>query len=131
MSKGIDGRFRSGTLAGKSANIKWYEKKEGLLDIREDALPDFCLVLTGPQTKVLHSRGEDRPWLIDFVFLFEAAPLVDSLRRKRLKLGVATSVAQNHWSEAEVFPTARNALLRLSSEEKSLLGLFGTSGEAG
>lgn len=29
---GIDGRFRSGPLQGKTVNIKWYLKREGLLD---------------------------------------------------------------------------------------------------
>ncbi len=37
--KGIDGRFTSGKLAGKSLNIEWYGKVEGLLDITLERLP--------------------------------------------------------------------------------------------
>ncbi len=47
-NKGFDGRFRSGTLAGKTVDVKWYAKKEGLVDLRLEFLPDYYLVLTGP-----------------------------------------------------------------------------------
>jgi len=131
VNKGFDGRFRSGPLAGKSVNIKWYAKKEGLLDIRVDAVPDFYLVLTGPPTKVLHSRGEDRPWLIDSAFLFDAVPLVESLRLRELKLGVATSVRNALWAAAEVFPNARNEKLPLSPDQCAMLSLFSSNQCAG
>src|SRR5947209_19797410 len=49
VNKGFDGRFCKGPLVGKSVNVKWYAKREGLLDIRLDAVPDFYLVLTGPK----------------------------------------------------------------------------------
>ena len=35
--KAIDGRFRSGPLAGKTVNIKIYGKREGLLEFRSHA----------------------------------------------------------------------------------------------
>jgi hypothetical protein len=124
VNRGFDGRFKSGPLLGKSVNIKWYGKQEGLLDIRSDAVPDFYLVLTGPRTKVLHSRGDDRPWFIDSVFLFEAIPLVERLRARQVKLGVATSVRTEFWKLAEVFPSARNNSLPLSSEQCAMLSLF-------
>jgi hypothetical protein len=127
VNKGFDGRIRSGPLAGKSVNIKWYAKKEGLLDIRVDAVPDFYLVLTGPPTKVLHSRGEDRPWLIDAAYLFDAVPLVERLRLKELQLGVATSVRKDLWIAAEVFPKPNNAALRLSADQCALLSLFSSN----
>ena len=31
-----EGIFRSGLLAGKSANVKWYAKRQGVLDINPD-----------------------------------------------------------------------------------------------
>jgi len=39
-AKGIDDHFRSGTLAGRTVNVKWYSKLEYMLDINPDALPD-------------------------------------------------------------------------------------------
>jgi hypothetical protein len=127
VNKGFDGRFCAGPLSGKSVNVKWYAKKEGLLDIRVDAVPDFYMVLTGPQTKVLHSRGEDRPWLIDFAYLFKAASLIENLRLKQLKLGVATSVSKDLWHAAEVFPNGRNSSLTLTTGQCSMLSLFSSA----
>lgn len=48
VAAGIDGRFRSGPLQGRSVNIKWYLKREGMLDTTECAALDYYLVLTGP-----------------------------------------------------------------------------------
>ena len=44
---GIHGRFRSGPLQDRTVNIKWYLKREGLLDTTESAALDYYLVLTG------------------------------------------------------------------------------------
>lgn len=35
-TKAIDGRFRTGPLAGRSVNVKWYLKRENVLDMTED-----------------------------------------------------------------------------------------------
>lgn len=66
----IDGHFRSGPLAGQTVNLKWYLKQEGLLDISESPNLDYYLVLTGPRSSLLTSRGGTRPWRIDHVYLF-------------------------------------------------------------
>lgn len=124
-NKGFDGRFRSGSLAGRTVDIKWYAKKEGLIDLRLDSLPDYYLVLTGPAGPAATSRGEDRPWLIEAAYLFEARPLVDALRRRGVKIGVATSVAQEYWSQAEVYPTSGGGPLGLTPEQHEALALFG------
>ena len=58
--KGIDGYFGDGPLAGRSVNIKWYAKLEGMLDITPAALPDTYLVLAGPPDSALSSRGATR-----------------------------------------------------------------------
>jgi hypothetical protein len=42
-AKAIDGRFRSGVLAGKSVNVKWYLKREGILDMTEAPELDYYL----------------------------------------------------------------------------------------
>ncbi len=60
-AKGIDGHFKSGSLAGKSVNIKWYSKLEYMLDITPESLPDYYLVMTGPKALEDTSRGEFVP----------------------------------------------------------------------
>ena len=56
-------------------NIKWYLKREGLLDTTESAALDYYLVLTGPPSAALSSRGTTRPWCIQAVFLFDTRQL--------------------------------------------------------
>jgi hypothetical protein len=123
-NKGFDGRFASGTLSGKTVDVKWYGKKEGILDLRTSDLPDYYLVLTGPSSFAMSSRGEERPWLIEHVHLFEAEPLVRAVAARGVKIGVATSVAREFWEAAEVYPDAANGVLRLSAEQRQALGLF-------
>jgi hypothetical protein len=46
---GWDGRFHSGPLAGRTANIKFYGRLEGGLDLRDaDEATDEYLILVGP-----------------------------------------------------------------------------------
>jgi hypothetical protein len=47
----IDDRFRAGKLQGKTVNIKWYLKREGLLDMTEADVLDYYLVMTGRQPR--------------------------------------------------------------------------------
>lgn len=120
--KGIDGHFIGGNLAGKTVNIKWYGKLENILDISIESGPDFYLVMTGPKSVSLSSRGGTRPWLISYVFLFDSAKLLQEL--KHLKVGIATSVKKKLWEMAEIYPTQRNGQLILSAEQQNLLKLF-------
>lgn len=122
--KSIDGYFTAGPLAGRSVNVKWYARQEGLLDITPDSLPDFYLVMTGPKTAATSSRGKTRPWTIELVYLFEARPLVVQLRQYGMKIGIATSVRQSLWQAAEIYPVQRNNLLFLSDEKRQKLFLF-------
>ena len=71
----IDGRFACGPLAGKTVNVKWYGKREGMLDINPDpdGVLDYYLVMTGPKT----SKGQTRPLVITEVSLFDAPALVN------------------------------------------------------
>lgn len=75
VAAGIDGRFRSGPLQDRTVNIKWYLKREGLLDTMESPALDYYLVLTGPPSAASSSRGTIRPWCIEAVFLFDARQL--------------------------------------------------------
>ncbi len=123
--RGIDGHFRSGPLAGRTVNVKWYAKHESLLAITPDSLPNFYLVMTGPRSQAMTSRGEARPWLIESVFLFEAAPLVERLKARGVQIGVATSVTRAEWEAAEIYPQPRNPRYRLSEAQRAMLALFG------
>jgi len=122
--KGIDGHFADGPLTGRTVNIKWYPLRDGLLDITPDALPDYYLVLTGPKSAAMSSRGRVRPWVIEGVFLFEARTLVDELKQGGASIGVASSIREDLWSKAEVYPEQTSAVLRLSARQRAALSLF-------
>ena len=124
VNKGSNGRFRGGNLAGKSVDIKKYSLSQSILDIRPDALPDYYLVLTGPKAPAASSRGTVQPWTIASVFLFDAFALMQRLTERGVKIGVATSVRQEYWREAEIYPSPNNQSLRLSAAQVEMLELF-------
>ncbi|RIK35574.1 MAG: hypothetical protein DCC55_29925 [Chloroflexi bacterium] len=123
-SKSIDGYFADGPLAQRSVNIKWYGKWECLLDITPHALPDYYLVLAGPKSAAISSRHTTRPRVIHYVFLFDAAHLYARLIARKVKIGIATSVAQHLWQEAEIYPTQHNQTLLLTEAQRQWLALF-------
>jgi hypothetical protein len=123
----IDGRFRSGPFAGRSVNVKWYLKREGVLDMTESAALDYYLVLAGPPSAAGSSRGSTRPWCIDAVYLFDARHLREQQIARGVKLGVASSVTTRQWQAAEVYPSTANPLLPVSASQRVLLQLFGAS----
>ena len=86
VAAAIDGRFRCGRLQGRTVNIKWYLKREGLLDTTKSTALDYYLVLTGPQSVAVSSRATTRPWCIEAVFLFDAR---QHRRDRRLPVWVA------------------------------------------
>jgi len=124
VAKGIDGVFHSGPLAGKTVNVKFYAKREGLLDVRPDAVPDYYLVLAGPRATAITSRGEARLWHIDWVFLFAGAETPVCLRSRGVKINEATSVIREQWNRAEVYPTTSNRALSPTEEQRNMLQLF-------
>lgn len=121
---GHDGRFVTGPFAGKTVNVKLYGKRDGLLDIKEEAAPDFYLVLTGPKAGAVSSRGGTRPLVIEEVFLLDAQRLVKALRDRGAKLGVASSVPARLWEGARVYPPTAAAALHLSDAQLDLLKQF-------
>jgi hypothetical protein len=122
--KGRDGRFTAGPLAGRTVNVKCYGKLEGLLDLNVSHPPDYYLVLAGPRGAAASSRGVQRPFAIDHVFLFAAGPLHAALRQRGVKLGVATSVTRPMWDAAEVYPEGRNSAMRLDEAQRAALTWF-------
>ena len=122
--KGADGIFNSGRLAGSTVDIKWYGKREGLLDLKSDDGPDYYLVMTGPPGDAASSRGVTRLWGIENVYLFDHSKLVSDLHRRGIKVGVASSVKKSYWEDAEVYPRSQSPLLTLSSDQREVLKLF-------
>jgi len=121
--KGNDGYFRRGSMNVKTVNIKWYPKRESGLDIKPSHIADFYLVLAGPKSSALSSRGGSRPWLIESVYLFDMRKLMDELRSRGVKIGEATSMLEHSWNEAEIYPR-HNAHYTISEEQKILISLF-------
>ena len=119
--KGSDGYFKSGTLAGKSVNVKWYGKQESILDINQHGLADYHLVMTGPKSPAVNSRGTTRPWVVTSCYLVDIKVLITQLKSK---IGIATSVPVRFWHDAEIYPEQRNNRLLISEEQKRLLQLF-------
>ena len=121
---GIDGHFRSGGLAGRSVNVKWYTKLE-TLDMHPAHVPDFYLVLSGPRSKALNSRHMARPHVITQVFIFESVQLLAELATRNIRPKVGTSVRRSEWEAAEIFPRANCLLYQLSAAQRENLILFG------
>lgn len=122
--KGHDGLFADGALKGKTVNLKFYPKRENILDLQPKFPPDYYLVLTGPKTKPASSRGTTRPWTIENVFLFDAKSLHETLQRRGINLGIATSIVSDIWVQAEIYPNQKNSLLQLSEFQRNSLKLF-------
>jgi hypothetical protein len=124
-SKGIDGIFRSGSLKGKSVNIKWYTKNQRMLDINPNSLPDYYLVLAGLEDKNPESsRGKTSPWVINKAYLFNAVNLMKNLRSRGVKIGIATSITKQVWNSGEIFPSSVNQEYMISEESSKLLKFF-------
>jgi hypothetical protein len=124
VAPGSDGVFRSGELAGRSVNVKWYGLEESALDIHRGAGPDIYLVMTGPRSSAASSRGGVRPWVISSVYIFEHGPLVADLVGRGRKIGEAASVRRALWEAAEIYPTGRSPLMRLSDQQRASLARF-------
>ncbi len=122
--KGSSGRYTHGPLAGRNVDVQWYIRRDGELNIKLDALPDYYLVLAGPKSGVASIRNLANPWTIESVFLFDAHKLVEVLRERNVKIGTTTSVIGVLWDRAEIYPKQVNNMLMLSEEQRTLLALF-------
>ncbi len=120
-----DGRFLEGPLAGRTVNVKWYPRRENNVDLKPECDCDFHLVMTGPFRTAGRASGTERPWLITAVYLFETLRLIEELRQRGVRIGVAASVREYQWHAAEVYPQQIDPRLFLSDEQRELLALFG------
>lgn len=119
--EGYDGRFSAGPLAGRTVDVQWHPRQDGLLNIRPEAIPDYYLVLTGPEAA---PNGPANPWVIESVYLFDGHELINALRERGVQIGSGTSVTGPLWQRAEIYPVPRNTRLQLTEEERKLLVLF-------
>ncbi len=119
-TKGVDGRFAD----GRTVNVRWYLKQEGLLDLREEG-PDLYLVLTGPKAPAASSRGTVRPMVVDAVYLFDGPAVVAGLRAGGRKIDIASSVRAELWEAAEIYPR-HNPEFTVTDEQRELLALLGS-----
>jgi hypothetical protein len=123
--KYCDGCFEKGfPLAGKSVDIKFYGKQDGLLAVNEAAQPDFFLVMTGASAQAVPSLGTSRPLAIESVYLFDGKEVAESLRRRRAKFGVAASIPRTAWLAAEIYPKTTNRKLAVTEDQYEMLGQF-------
>jgi hypothetical protein len=111
-------------LQGRTVNIKWYLKREGLLDMMKSTVLDYCLVLTGPRSPAVSSLGTTRPWCIEAVYLFQARQLRSEQITRGVKRGVASSVTRQQWEAAEIYPSAANTDLLVTTQQAERLKLF-------
>ena len=74
-AKVIGGPFRSGPLAGRTANVKWYLKRENPLDSTEAVELDHHLALSGPKATT-RDPPTIRAGRSDRVYLFDAGKLL-------------------------------------------------------
>ena len=124
VNKGYDGTFRTGLLAGKTVDVKWYAKREGLLDLREQDIPDYYLVLAGPASPAGTSGGQTRPWYIDEVFVFPGKDIVQRLLGRGKGVGTATSLTRDYWNEARIYPTQTSRDLIIDNRQREKIALF-------
>ncbi|WP_394613362.1 hypothetical protein JNUCC0626_25865 [Lentzea sp. JNUCC 0626] len=113
----IDGRLPD----GRTVTIRWYPKRENILDLKEEGGPEVYLVLTGPKSVAASSVGTARPLVIDAVYLFDANDIMDDLRARGRKIGTASSVREELWEAAEIYPRPHSAL---NDDQRELLALF-------
>ncbi len=50
--------------------------------------------------------------------------LVDQLKRRKIRIGIATSVANSFRDEAEIYPRSSNKEIKLTREQIGIVELF-------
>ena len=120
----FDGRFRSGPMQKRAVNVKWYLKREGILDMTTSETLDEYLVMTGPVGAAGGSHGQTRPWCIDRVYLFDAHSLRADLLARGRSIGTASSIRTELWNQAEIYPKQANTRMPLTDRQVEALQLF-------
>jgi hypothetical protein len=121
--KTTDGRFTRGPLAGRTVDVQWHTRHDGILHLKTDPLPDYYLVFVGSKEATMF-HNLSIPWVIDAVFLFDSGELYTALRERGVQVGKGTSITGPLWERAEIYPAQKNTRLMLSNEERGQLALF-------
>ena len=106
-------------------DVKFYGKREGVLALASAERTDFFLVLAGPKSGATSSKGTDRLSIVDSVYFFESESLLAALRKRGVTIGATTSVADEYWEQAMIYPHQRCTLIEVDSRQKGALVLFG------
>lgn len=85
---------------------------------------DFYLVLTGSPATAATARQRLRPWMITNVYLFDARALAEDLRSRGRRIGTASSVRNEHWAAAEIYPGDAHSAVRLTAQQRDALARF-------
>ena len=103
--------------------MKWYLRQEGVLDMTTSPTLDYYLVMTGPWlTAAIDTRT--RPWVINYVYLFDAHKLLEVKQSQGVKIGIATGIRKDEWNAAEIYPSQTPEALLLDPEQAAMLRLF-------
>src|SRR6476661_6125780 len=104
-TKAIDGVFRSGSLAGKSVNVKYRAAQSRLLNLEEFLDPSlhahFYLSVQGPKSASKTSAGRELPFVIDSIYHFESTLLIPQLAKPG-KAGIGRFVPTALWQAAMI-----------------------------
>ncbi len=119
------GIFANQSLRGKTVDVQWYPRREGFLNVHAESTPDYYLVLVGPKQESSTARALVNPWLISSIHLFSTHELLIALRERGVQIGSHTSVINQLWERAEIFPVQHNSSLILTEEQRALIQLFG------
>lgn len=126
--RAFDGKFTQGNLSGRTVNVKIARERERFIDWRDDALPEYFLILTGSRRQSGKSVKRSRPILVTNVYLFNVKETRKNLHSRGVipphGERVQASVTNDQWDEAEIYPKQTSQLLTLTPRQKQMLSLF-------
>jgi hypothetical protein len=121
-------RFRSGPAVGKTVSVQYSFRQTGLLNLypypKNADLPDYFLVLTGPDGTAIQYHHQTTPFTIAAAYLFDGIEIATELRYVGEKLATGSRAEQKLWHAAMIYPEPRNPLLSVSAEQRTQLDLF-------
>ena len=122
-AKGSDGIFVGGQFKGRTVNVKFYTDSGNGLDLKPPGSTEFYLVFSGGG-KEMGMKGVSRPLTIDSIYIFDESALMGKLLARGVKIGEPTSLRNEDWDEAELYPRSRSPVYRLIDDQRRMLKLF-------
>jgi hypothetical protein len=119
---GHDGQFTTGSLEGRTVNVKTYGSAAGGIDISPHGC-DYYLVLSGPSKPI--GPVAHHQWKLSAVYLFDARALGVELAQRGVKIGIATSLRKSDLAAAQIYPVeGPHPALSLTDDQRAMLSLF-------